>query len=278
MEYSSRKSVVEAIRSYTITRGVAYDVYESEPQTFYAKCKMYGRGYNGRHTCTMGVISQDHSMLDSDTVAEAIRPLVKTDSSIKVKFIIAKVQSRFNYTISYQKAWLAKQKSIAKVFSDWEESFQAFLWWLSVMVQKMSGSSLAKACGQHWVFKNGGGRIEASMQQAGNIVVHRFDRRNEVFEVCKMTSGKVLVLDLARRTCDSGHFQVERIPCRHVIACCVNQRIDWQLYVHDMYKMTEVRKVYRFEFTPLSEAETWLAYEGPTSVANPTLRRTSKDT
>ncbi|XP_016186286.1 uncharacterized protein LOC107627995 [Arachis ipaensis] len=44
MEYSSRKSVVAAIRSYTIARGVDYDVYESEPQTFYAKCKMYGRG------------------------------------------------------------------------------------------------------------------------------------------------------------------------------------------------------------------------------------------
>ncbi|RYR36057.1 hypothetical protein Ahy_A10g051113 [Arachis hypogaea] len=158
VEYSSRKSVVAAIRSYTIARGVDYEVYESEPQTFYAKCKMYGRGcdwliraslirkkgcweirrYNGRHTCTTGVISQDHSKLDSDTVAEAIRPL----------------------------------------------------------------------------------RIEASMQQAGNIVVHRFDRRNEVFEVREMTSGKVLVVDLARRTCDCGHFQVERIPCRHVIACC----------------------------------------------------------
>ncbi|RYR07779.1 uncharacterized protein LOC110262556 [Arachis ipaensis] len=44
MEYSSRKSVVVAIRRYTIARGVDYDVYESEPQTFYAKCKMYGRG------------------------------------------------------------------------------------------------------------------------------------------------------------------------------------------------------------------------------------------
>ncbi|RYQ96669.1 hypothetical protein Ahy_B08g092514 [Arachis hypogaea] len=44
MEYSSRKSVVAAIRSYTISRGVDYDVYESEPQTFYTKCKMYGRG------------------------------------------------------------------------------------------------------------------------------------------------------------------------------------------------------------------------------------------
>ncbi|RYR35004.1 hypothetical protein Ahy_A10g050089 [Arachis hypogaea] len=73
MEYSSRKSVVTAIRSYTISRGVDYNVYESKPLTFYAKCKLYGRGcdwliraslirkkgcweirrYNGRHTCTM---------------------------------------------------------------------------------------------------------------------------------------------------------------------------------------------------------------------------------
>ncbi|RYR07472.1 hypothetical protein Ahy_B05g074831 [Arachis hypogaea] len=77
MEYSSRKSVVASIRSYTISRGVDYNVYESEPQTFYAKCKTYGRGcdwliraslirkkgcweihrYNGRHTCTMGTNS-----------------------------------------------------------------------------------------------------------------------------------------------------------------------------------------------------------------------------
>ncbi|RYR69030.1 hypothetical protein Ahy_A03g015548 [Arachis hypogaea] len=143
MEYSSKKSVVAAIRSYTIARRVDYDVYESESQTFYAKCKMYGRGcdrliraslirkkirrYNDRHTCTTGVISQDHSKLDSDTVAEAIRPL----------------------------------------------------------------------------------QIEASMQQAGNIVVHHFNRRKEVFEVREMTSGKVLVVDLAQRTCDCGHFQGE---------------------------------------------------------------------
>ncbi|RYR56906.1 hypothetical protein Ahy_A05g022647 isoform A [Arachis hypogaea] len=44
MEYSSRKSIVEAIRSYTISRGVDYTVYKSEPQTFYAKCKMYSHG------------------------------------------------------------------------------------------------------------------------------------------------------------------------------------------------------------------------------------------
>ncbi|RYQ82225.1 hypothetical protein Ahy_B10g100818 [Arachis hypogaea] len=69
-----------AIRSYTISRGVDYNVYEFEPLTFYAKCKTYGSGcnwliraslirkkgcweirrYNGSHTCTMEMISQDH--------------------------------------------------------------------------------------------------------------------------------------------------------------------------------------------------------------------------
>ncbi|RYR31124.1 hypothetical protein Ahy_B01g055912 [Arachis hypogaea] len=44
MEYSSRKSIVAVIRSYTISRGVNYNVYESELQTFYAKCKTYGHG------------------------------------------------------------------------------------------------------------------------------------------------------------------------------------------------------------------------------------------
>ncbi|XP_057733983.1 uncharacterized protein LOC130949215 [Arachis stenosperma] len=84
------------------------------------------RRYNGRHTFTIGTISQDHFKLNSDTVAKAIRPLVKTDPSIKVKSIIAKVQSRFNYTISYRKAWLAKQKSIVKVFGGWEDYYQRF--------------------------------------------------------------------------------------------------------------------------------------------------------
>ncbi|RYR29277.1 hypothetical protein Ahy_B01g053645 [Arachis hypogaea] len=47
MEYSSRKSIVTAIRSYTISMGVDYNVYESEPQMFFAKCKTYGHGHIG---------------------------------------------------------------------------------------------------------------------------------------------------------------------------------------------------------------------------------------
>ncbi|RYR41235.1 hypothetical protein Ahy_A08g037634 [Arachis hypogaea] len=195
IEYSSRKSVVTAIGSYTISRGVDYNVYKFEPHTFYAKCKMYGRGCD----------------------------------------------------------WLIRASLIWK--------------------KRHIGSNFLRALKvphlQKFVVNIGySGKVEEY-----NI---NYKRPNEVFEVRKMPSEKVLVVDLTRRTCNCGYFQVERLPFRHVIAYCANQCLDWQLYVHDMYKMTEVRKVYRFEFTPLGDPETWPVYQGPTLVANPTLRQTLK--
>ncbi|RYR06845.1 hypothetical protein Ahy_B05g074164 [Arachis hypogaea] len=41
MEFGSRESMISAIKSYTISRGVDYTVYEYELQTFYEKCKGY---------------------------------------------------------------------------------------------------------------------------------------------------------------------------------------------------------------------------------------------
>ncbi|RYR67981.1 hypothetical protein Ahy_A03g014453 [Arachis hypogaea] len=115
---------------YTISRGVDYTVYESKRQTFYAKCKGYGaRRYNGKHMCTMGTISQDHAKLDSDTIVNAI-----SIPSIKVKFIIVEVQSKFNYTISYCK------KSIATIFGDWKVSYQTLPVWLKAMTARMPRS------------------------------------------------------------------------------------------------------------------------------------------
>ncbi|RYR22325.1 hypothetical protein Ahy_B03g067616 [Arachis hypogaea] len=118
MEFSSREAVIKAMKEYTLRRSVDYHVYESEPLAFYAN-----------HTCTRSTISQDHSKLDSNTIAEAIKLLVEIDHSLKVKSVIAEVQSKFNYTVSYRKAWLAKQKSVEKIFGGWEASYEALSIW-----------------------------------------------------------------------------------------------------------------------------------------------------
>ncbi|XP_016173260.1 uncharacterized protein LOC107615736 [Arachis ipaensis] len=352
------------------------------------------RRYNGSHTCTKAIISQDHSKLDSNTITEAIKSLVEADPSLKVKSVIAEVQSKFNYTVSYRKAWLAKQKSVEKIFGGWEASYKALPIWFEAMSHKepsavvhfetihaYQGDDLVdethlygkykgcllvavsqdavershgawspprafymfcirhiesnflrkfkapylqklvvnigysrtvrkyELCYQHlrergeaytnWLNRipceqyalafDGGYRwghmttnlvecinsvlkgarnlpitalvkatfyrlnelftrkraeaeawitaghvfsehvtakLHANQLASGKIQVNFFDRKNEVFEVREMPSGVEYAVDLRRQRCDCVEFQVDRIPCPHVFACCANQRLD----------------------------------------------------
>ncbi|RYR02593.1 hypothetical protein Ahy_B06g081390 [Arachis hypogaea] len=272
MKFSSREAVIREIKDYTIRRGVDYRVYESEPLTFYAKCTQYGSGcdwlirvsmisrkycwvirrYNGSHTCTRAIISQDHSKLDSNTIAEAIKQLVEVDPSIKVKSVIVEVQSKFNYTVNYRKAWLNE------------------------LFTRKRAEAEARITAGHVFFELVTSRLHANQLASGNIQVNCFDRQNEVFEVREMASGVEFAVDLRRQRCDCGEFQVDRISCRHVFACCANQRLDWQVYVHEVYKIDQVRRVYRARFRPLENPTTWPAYNGPRFVPNPYLRRVTK--
>ncbi|KAL4321368.1 hypothetical protein AHAS_Ahas14G0103500 [Arachis hypogaea] len=60
-------------------------------------------------------------------------------------------------------------------------------------------------------------------------------------------------------------------------ACwCNNIELPQWVYISDVYKMSEICKIYRIEFVPLDDTVTWPDYPGPTMVANSALRRTSK--
>ncbi|RYR15807.1 hypothetical protein Ahy_B04g072752 [Arachis hypogaea] len=93
-------------------------------------------------------------------------------------------------------------------------------------------------------------KLHANQLAAGNIQVNYFDRQNEVFKVREMPSGLKYAVDLCRQRCDC----------------------DWQVYVHDVYKMDQVRRVYRARFRPLENPTTWPTYNYPQFVPNPYLR------
>ncbi|XP_072087366.1 uncharacterized protein [Arachis hypogaea] len=429
MEFSSREAVIKAVKEVSlISRKYCWVI----------------RRYNGSHTCTRATISQDHLKLDSITIAEAIKPLVEAGPFLKVKSVIAEVQSKFNYTVSYRKAWAFRHcKQIVQVdgthlygkykgcllvavsqdgnnnivpiaFAIVEgETSDAWHFFLSnlrqhvvirdgvglisdrhesinAVVERSNGAwspprAFHMFCIRHIesnflrkfkapIFEEGAGvrsalpvvtetgrgihklvklnssqtyalafdggyrwghmttnlvecinsvlkgacnlpitalvkatfyrlnelftrkraeaearinaghvffdivtsKLHANQLASGNIQVSYFDRQNEVFEVREMPSGLEFAVDLRGLRCDYGEFQVDRIPCRHVFACCSNQRLDWQLYVHDVYKMDQVRRVYRVRFRPLGNPTTWPAYHGPRFIPNPYLRRVTK--
>ncbi|KAL4306309.1 hypothetical protein AHAS_Ahas16G0165400 [Arachis hypogaea] len=80
------------------------------------------------------------------------------------------------------------------------------------------------------------------------------------------------------RTVEEYNFNYKRLKEQgeaYAWWCDAIEVRNW-VYVNDVYKMSEVRKVYQNKFVPLGDLETWPAFLGPTLVANPTLRQTSK--
>ncbi|RYR13647.1 hypothetical protein Ahy_B04g070530 isoform A [Arachis hypogaea] len=409
MEFSSREAVIKAIKEVSlISRKYCWVI----------------RRYNGTHTCTRATISQDHSKLDSITIAEAIKSLVEADPSLKVKSVIAEVQSKFNYTEpsavvhfetmpAYQGDDLVSHiRVLHRVFWSYYPCIKAFRHCkpfvqvdgthlygkykgcLLVAVSQDGNNNIVPIAfaivegetsdawhfflsnlRQHVVTRDGVGlisdrheSINAAVERSNGawspprafhmfcirhiesnflqkfkapylqklvvsigysrtvreyeyalafdggyrwghmttnlvecinsvlkgarnlpitaLVKATFYRLNELFTrkraeaEARINAGhvfsEVVASKLHANQLASGNIQVDRIPCRHVFACCANQRLDWKLYVHDVYKMDQVRRVYRARFRPLGNPTTWPAYNGPRYVPNPYLRRVSK--
>ncbi|XP_021749711.1 uncharacterized protein LOC110715437 [Chenopodium quinoa] len=79
--------------------------------------------YNGEFSAG-DIISGDHQNLTSEFVCNIILDLVRVDPSFKIRAIVQVIKNRTEFSITYRKAWLAKQKAIAIIFSDWEKSYE----------------------------------------------------------------------------------------------------------------------------------------------------------
>ncbi|XP_050909862.1 uncharacterized protein LOC127123702 [Lathyrus oleraceus] len=85
-------------------------------------------------------MSQDHRKLDSNLICDNIKSLINSDASLKVKHIIAHIRETFNYTISYKKAWISKNKAITAIYGNWETLYNNLPQWLLVMKTFLLGT------------------------------------------------------------------------------------------------------------------------------------------
>ncbi|KAK4480405.1 hypothetical protein RD792_013477 [Penstemon davidsonii] len=143
--FRSKNDMQCAVKKYHIKRNWRYKVRKSTDKTWaiccYKKeypCNFYLRAsfllkknglwevtrYRGPHTCLCAGLGQDHFHLDSKLIAWDILNLVKVDPDLKIRVIVEYVKNSFNKEISYKKAWCGKQKAIAQIYGDWEESYQ----------------------------------------------------------------------------------------------------------------------------------------------------------
>lgn len=69
--------------------------------------------------------------------------MVRTHPTVPVSLIQERITGVLKYKVSYFKAWKAKQRAVAQIFGDWEESYDLLPRWLNYMLRFSPGSYYA---------------------------------------------------------------------------------------------------------------------------------------
>ncbi|KAF1870871.1 hypothetical protein Lal_00030181 [Lupinus albus] len=170
MQFESKLTTVNAIKEFHIKNSFDYVVVESRPDRYVGRCKYFGAGcqwrihaslnikhdiweikkISGTHTCVSTLVSQDHNKLNSPFISYLVINLVSADPSIAVKALVKDVVSRFGYTVTYRKAWIAKQMALTQIYVDWEGSYNELPRWMNV-VQYFSPETIVKYEAHHHI-------------------------------------------------------------------------------------------------------------------------------
>nr|XP_025685572.1 uncharacterized protein LOC112786407 [Arachis hypogaea] len=327
MEFSSRESVIAAIKDYAIRRGIDYRVYESEPQTFYAKCTQYRiscdwliRSYypcirafryckpvvqvDGTHLygkykgCLLVAVSQDENNNIMPIAFAIVEGYSRTVREYQLRHgrlcergeaysrWLDKIR-REQYALAFDGGyrWGHMTTNLVECINSVLKGarnipitalVKATFYRLNELFTRKKVEAEARINAGYVFSEIVTSKLHANQRTARNIQVNCFESQNEVFEVREMSSDLEFAVDLRQRRCDCSKVQVDHMPCRHVFACCANQQLDWQVYVHDVYRIDQVRKVYRARFRPLGNPTTWPMYDGPRFVPNSFLKRVTK--
>ena len=92
------------------------------------------------HTCVITHIPQDHRNLSSTLLARLLYTEIVESKAMEVKAIVNKVRVRFNYTISYGKAWRAKQRALEDRFGSFQDSYDSVVRLLQTLQARNPGT------------------------------------------------------------------------------------------------------------------------------------------
>ena len=81
--------------------------------------------YSGPHApnCASDILQLDNRNVTSNFIRGEILGFLRKDPETKPSTILEHLQKRYGICVSYMRAWRAKQKAIAELFGDWEESY-----------------------------------------------------------------------------------------------------------------------------------------------------------
>ncbi|XP_040379866.1 uncharacterized protein LOC121054425 [Oryza brachyantha] len=127
--YRDKEDLTEAVKQWTILLRREFWVVKSSKSVYEVKC---GQSDN---VC----VEKYHRNMTSAFIATEMYGAVVNNLGYEPKSIIRHIEEKYNYTISYAKAWRAKQKIVERWFGMFEASYDNLSKLLAVILQINSG-------------------------------------------------------------------------------------------------------------------------------------------
>ncbi|RYQ88712.1 hypothetical protein Ahy_B09g095749 isoform D [Arachis hypogaea] len=132
-QFQDKDEALLSVKTYSIRRG-RKGIWEV-------------KRYNGPHTCLATSISSDHRSLDYHVIATFIMPMVRADASVNIKVLLNATAAHFGFRPTYRRVWMAKQKAVAIIYGDWDESYNELPRWVLGVQLTMPGTvAVLKTC------------------------------------------------------------------------------------------------------------------------------------
>ncbi|PPR85501.1 hypothetical protein GOBAR_AA35197 [Gossypium barbadense] len=166
------------------------------------------RKFVGPHTCTSTRMTEDHRKLDS------------------------KLSARFQYRVSYRKAWIAKQMVMEQLYGDFDASYNELQGWIAAMREYIPGTKYI------------------------HDALKRFElRRPLVVDSVYHLGPMELISGIDKYDC--RRFQTLHYPCAHVVAAYAKVNLNVEQFVDDVYILNHTLRVWKNEFPVLPELSAW---------------------
>ena len=78
---------------------------------------------NGPHSCTSLQVATDGRMMDSKFISIALEKYVREDLTQSVKDLRSILHAKHGHDVTMYKVWEAKQKAVARIYGDFDESY-----------------------------------------------------------------------------------------------------------------------------------------------------------
>ena len=96
--------------------------------------------------------------------------------------------------------------------------------------------------------------VEARTEARGLTVIFGHENMFEVME----DLSKVFMVDLGKKTCDCGEWQIFGLPYKHNVCSIDAKRLNIKDYIHTSMKNQAFVDTYNYQYLPLPDENKWL--------------------